>query len=184
MKNAPPLNKISIIYKIISNTKLPPPLTDQSNTQLWSWGVESSGTVNGLFLDKVTDYQEGHATDSIRKQKWKKGGLGQSQEGLNSTLWPRGSAMHHLKLFLSVLLGSAKDGSLIIVTIFTMNQSHTYTDLCQVLQKAAPVNEGRPLSPASCQLEHDTCEAGMLPPPTRTSSELPITFSTLSLGVN
>lgn len=68
--------------------------------------------------------------------------------------------MHHLKLFLSVPLHTAKDGSLINVTI---NQSHRCTDLHKVQQKAIPVDEGRPLSPTSCQLEYSTSEAAMLP---------------------
>lgn len=61
--------------------------------------------------------------------------------------------MHHLKLFLSVPLHTAKGGSLIIVTVFTMNQSHRCTDLHQGQQKTVSVDESRPLSPASCQLE-------------------------------
>lgn len=83
--------------------------------------------------------------------------------------------MPHLTLFFFVPLGTAKGGSFIIVTIFTMNQSHRSTELPQIQQKAAPVDEGRPLSPASWLLEYDTSKAGMLPH-TRNSSELPITF--------
>lgn len=41
MKDAPPLNKINTTFKNNFQYKTLPPLLDQSNTQLWSWGVAS-----------------------------------------------------------------------------------------------------------------------------------------------
>lgn len=59
-----------------------------------------------------------------------------------------------------------------------MNQSHRSTALPQVQQKAAPMDEDRPLSPASWLLEYDTSEAGMLPYTHVTALSCQLHFST------
>lgn len=92
--------------------------------------------------------------------------------------------MCHLKFFLSVPLQTAKGGSLIIVTVFTMNQSHRCPYLHQVQQKAVPVDESPPLSPATCQLDYDSSKAEMLPHTHVTALSCQLHFLPRSLGVN
>lgn len=161
MKNAPPLNKINTAFKNNFQHKPTPPLLDQSSIQLWSCVMTSPWNAEWVI------FSQGNWLSCYclhNKKKCKENKPWAVPEGsLNSTLWPRGSTMHHLKLFFSVPWHTAKDGSLIIVTVFTMNQSQRCTDLLQVQQKTVPMDESRPLSPASCQLEYDTSEAGMLP---------------------
>lgn len=162
MKDAPPLNKINTTFKnnFQHKTTATSPWSVQYSTLKLGCGIPVGLWTGYFYYGELTIKKATPLPHNKTKTKKKRA------VGSPRTVWiplHDQEAMRHLKLFLSVPLYAAKDGSLIIVTVFTIIQSHRCTDLHQVQQKAAPVDEGRPLCPASVSWNMTLLKVGCCP---------------------